>query len=94
MAGPGKDEGVGILIGLGPKPKPGEGATAGDDGAMGGGDEGKRMAAAAVRSALESGDDMALYDAIKGCLDYVLDEDDGMDEPMDEMAMEPAEEAV
>lgn len=93
MAGPGKD-GVGILIGLGPKPKPGEGpAPAGAEGAMGGDDEGKRMAAAAVRSALESGDDMALYDALKGCIDYVLDDDDGGEEPMEEMPME-TEEAV
>lgn len=88
MAGPGKG-GMGILIGLG-KPKSGEMPM---DGASGVDDEGKRMAAAAVRSALESGDDMELYDALKGCLDYVLDEDEGEMEPMEEMPME-AEEAV
>jgi hypothetical protein len=55
-------------------------------------DEGKRMAAEAVMSALESRDAMAFYDALKGCIDYVM-EDDGMDdEPEameDEMDMAP-----
>jgi hypothetical protein len=81
--------GIGLLIGIGDKPKPGEGPS--PDG-MESDDEGKRMAAEAVMSALESRDAMAFYDALKGCIDYVLEEDDGEAElgPMDdEMAMEP-----
>lgn len=80
----GKPDGVGVLIGIGPKPKAGEPPA--DGSSMESGDEGKRMAAEAVMSALESRDAMAFYDALKGCLDYVLEDDDGME---DESEPEP-----
>lgn len=84
----GKPDGVGVLIGIGPKPKPGEAPP--PDG-MESDDEGKRMAAEAVMSALESRDAMAFYDALKSCVDYVLDDDDGMDELETEPDMDGAE---
>lgn len=48
--------------------------------------EGRRMAAAALRSAIQSEDDDALFDALKSCFEYLDMEDD------DEAAPETTEE--
>lgn len=87
MAGPGK--GMGLLIGIGPKPGAGEEPPMGES-PMGDDDEGKRMAGAALRRALQGDDDMAVYDAMKSCMEYIGDEDDESEPPAADMEMPDA----
>jgi hypothetical protein len=87
MADPAKGKGVGLLIGIGaPKPKAGEEAMS--EAPMDDGSEGKRMAAAALRAALQGDDDMAIYDALAECVSYI-DDDSGKEvEPEAELPEE------
>jgi hypothetical protein len=88
MAGPGK--GMGLLIGIGPKPGAGEKPPMGEE-PMDNEDEGKRMAGAALRRALQGDDDMAVYDAMKTFMEYLIDEDDELsEEPAEDMEMPDA----
>jgi len=79
MAEPGKGKGMGLLIGIGPKPELGGEPPMGDEPADPDA-EGRRMAAAALRSAIRGEDDDALYDALRGCLEY-LDTDEEEEPP-------------
>lgn len=74
MESPAKGPKVGLLIGLGAKPKAGEEADEPDDGM-----EDKRMAARALRAALKGDDDAALYDAFSELVRH-CDDDSGMGE--------------
>lgn len=71
-----KEEGLGILIGLGAKPKDGKGAGPAPEG-----DEGELAAAKGVLRAIERGDAGALNRALKEHYEYCS----GMGEPKGEV---------
>lgn len=93
MAEPGKGKGMGLLIGIGPKPGLGGEPPMGEE-PVDHDAEGRRMAAAALRSAIQGEDDEALFDALRSCFDYLdLEADEAADEPTDDMDMPAMAEA-
>lgn len=90
-----KPKGMGLLIGIGPKPELDGESDMGEE-SMDPDDEGKRMAGAALRRALQGDDDMAVYDAMRSCMEFLMDEDDGKvseEPPPDDMDMPAMAEA-
>jgi hypothetical protein len=87
MAEPGKGKGMGLLIGIGPKPELGGEPPMGEE-PVDPDVEGRSMAAAALRRAIQGEDDEAIFDALRSCLDYLdMEEDEPLEEPTDDMAM-------
>lgn len=74
MEAPAKEPKVGLLLGLGVKPKAGEEADEPGDGM-----DPKSMAGKALRMALKGDDDMAVYDAVEELV-RLCDDDAGMGE--------------